>query len=56
MGIFTEFFARPRPIYANQKRGMLILNMMSQAELSDLGIKPADFPNVARDMGSKRRA
>lgn len=55
MGIFTELFARPRPFHADHQRGMLILNMMNSAELSDLGIKPADFPNVARDMASKRR-
>ncbi|MET0170344.1 MAG: hypothetical protein ABW191_08220 [Aliihoeflea sp.] len=55
MGLFTEFFARPRPVQTEQQRGMLILNMMNLAELSDLGIKPADFPNIARDMAAKRR-
>ena len=56
MGIFTEFFAKPRPLRAGrQSRGMLILNAMGSAELSDLGIKPADFPHIARDMASKRR-
>lgn len=55
MGILTELFMRPRPLQTDQHRGMLILNMMTSAELSDLGIKPADFPTLARDMGSKRK-
>ncbi|MCO6385469.1 hypothetical protein [Aliihoeflea sp. 40Bstr573] len=56
MGILTEFFAKPRPMRpSHQSRGMLILNAMGSAELSDLGIKPADFPHIARDMASKRR-
>ncbi|MHB2264913.1 hypothetical protein [Aliihoeflea sp. PC F10.4] len=56
MGILTELFSRPRALHAQWQRGMLILNAMSSAELSDLGIKPADFPHIARDMASKRRA
>lgn len=56
MGIFTELFAKPRPLrVSRQSRGMLILNTMDSAELSDIGIKPADFPQIARDMASKRR-
>lgn len=56
MGILTEFFARPRPLQLTQQsRGMLILNAMGSAELSDIGIKPADFPHIARDMAAKRR-
>ncbi|MDF1599828.1 hypothetical protein PZ895_08560 [Mesorhizobium sp. YIM 152430] len=56
MGIFTELFAKPRPLrVSRQSRGMLILNAMDSAELSDIGIKPADFPQIARDMAAKRR-
>jgi uncharacterized protein YjiS (DUF1127 family) len=56
MGIFTELFAKPRPLRINrQSRGMLILNAMDSTELSDIGIKPADFPHIARDMAAKRR-
>lgn len=55
MGILTELFARPRPLHPDQRRGIAILDMMSRAELSDLGIKPADFPRLARDMANKTR-
>lgn len=55
MGILTELFARPRPLHPDQRRGIAILHLMSRAELLDLGIKPADFPRVARDMAKKTR-
>ncbi|TIM66773.1 MAG: hypothetical protein E5Y52_13470 [Mesorhizobium sp.] len=48
MGFFTEMFARPRPQEQQRYRSALaLLNAMSRA---DIGIKPADFPRIAREM------
>lgn len=51
MGFFTELFSRPRPREDVRYRAALaILNAMSPAERADIGIKPADFPRIAREM------
>jgi len=53
MGFFTEFFARPRPKpkYESKYRAALaVLDAMSPADRSDIGIRPADFPRIAREM------
>ncbi len=50
MGFFTELFSRPRPQEEVRYRAALaLLNAMSNAERSDIGIKPADFPRIARE-------
>jgi uncharacterized protein YjiS (DUF1127 family) len=51
MGFFTEMFARPRPQEQQRYRAALaLLNAMSNADRPDIGIKPADFPRIAREM------
>ena len=51
MGFFTEMFARPRPKENIRYRAALaLLHSMSNADRADIGIKPADFPRIARDM------
>jgi uncharacterized protein YjiS (DUF1127 family) len=55
MGFFTELFSRPRPDEAARYRAALaILDAMSNRDHADIGIKPADFPRVARRMASGR--
>lgn len=50
MGFFTEFFVRPRPAEAERYRATLaLLESMSPADRADIGIKPADFPRIARE-------
>jgi uncharacterized protein YjiS (DUF1127 family) len=51
MGFFTEMFARPRPQEHQRYRSALaLLHAMSNADRADIGIKPADFPRIAREM------
>lgn len=51
MGFFTEFFSRQRPKYDRRYRAaMATLNAMSPADRADIGVKPADFPRMAREM------
>jgi hypothetical protein len=51
MGFFTELFARPRPKQeANYRAALGILHAMSSADRTDIGVKPADFPRIAREM------
>ena len=51
MGFFTELFARPRPrADRNYRAALALLNAMSSADRADIGIKPADFPRIAREM------
>ena len=51
MGFFTEMFARPRPQEHQRYRSALaLLHSMSNADRADIGIKPADFPRIAREM------
>jgi uncharacterized protein YjiS (DUF1127 family) len=51
MGFFTELFTRPRARADERYRAALAtLNAMSPAERADIGIKPADFPRIAREM------
>jgi uncharacterized protein YjiS (DUF1127 family) len=51
MGFYTEMFSRPRPReQARYRAALALLNAMSNADRADIGIKPADFPRVAREM------
>ncbi|TKT76986.1 hypothetical protein XW59_015835 [Aquamicrobium sp. LC103] len=51
MGFFTEFFARPRPVETERFRNALaMLESMSPADRADIGIRPADFSRIAREM------
>lgn len=54
MGFFTEFFVRPRPVEAERYRATLaLLESMSPADRADIGIKPADFPRIAREAAKR---
>lgn len=54
MGFFTELFSRPRPKEQQRyKAALRILEAMSNADRSDIGVKPADFPRIAREMASR---
>lgn len=54
MGFLTELFSRPRPNEEQRYRSALVLlNGMSNADRADVGIKPADFPRIARQMASR---
>ncbi|MER9027850.1 hypothetical protein [Mesorhizobium sp. M0674] len=51
MGFFTEMFARPRPQeHLRYRSALALLHSMSNADRADIGIKPADFPRIAREM------
>ncbi|ESY96884.1 hypothetical protein [Mesorhizobium sp. LNHC209A00] len=51
MGFFTEMFTRPRPHeHLRYRAALALLYSMSNAERVDIGIKPADFPRIAREM------
>jgi uncharacterized protein YjiS (DUF1127 family) len=51
MGFFTELFARPRPKHhARYRAALAVLNAMTPADRADIGVKPADFPRIAREM------
>lgn len=54
MGFYTELFSRPRPREEVRYRAAVaLLNAMNNADRSDIGIKPADFPRLAREMAMK---
>jgi hypothetical protein len=51
MGFFTELFVRPRPSEADRFRSALaMLESLSPSDRSDIGIKLADYPRIAREM------
>jgi len=55
MGFFTELFSRPRPEAVERYRNALIfLESMSPSDRTDIGIRPADFPRIAREMSQRR--
>lgn len=54
MGFFTELFSRRRARDDLRYRAALaILEAMTPAERADIGIKPADFPRIAREMAHR---
>ncbi len=54
MAFVTELFARPRPQEEVRYRTALaLLNAMSNSDRADIGIKPADFPRIAREMSMR---
>lgn len=55
MGFFTELFTRPRPKHdARYRAAMDLLEGLSTRDQADIGIKPADFPRIARQMAERR--
>jgi hypothetical protein len=56
MGYFTELFARNRtPEAVRYRNALAMFDAMSPAERADIGIKPADFPRLAREMSARGR-
>lgn len=54
MAFFTELFSRPRPKeMARYQAALAVLNLMSNTDRADIGIKPADFPRIAREMSTR---
>jgi hypothetical protein len=54
MAFFTELFSRPRPKdMARYQAALAVLNSMSNSDRADIGIKPADFPRIAREMSTR---
>lgn len=54
MGFFTEMFARPRPKEQERVRAALaVLKAPGEAGRIDVGIRPADFPRIAREMAAR---
>jgi uncharacterized protein YjiS (DUF1127 family) len=54
MGFYTELFSRARPReQARYRAALALLHAMTNADRTDIGIKPADLPRVAREMGQK---
>lgn len=54
MTFVTEFFTRPRPKHETRYlQAMELLNGMSRGDMADIGIKPADFPRIARQMAAR---
>ncbi|MBE7185328.1 MAG: hypothetical protein INR68_13095 [Methylobacterium mesophilicum] len=55
MGFMTEFFSRPRFKHEQRYRTALdLLVAMSNSDRADIGIKPADFPRIAREMAERQ--
>ena len=51
MGFKTEFFSRPRPNeQAHYRAAMALLHAMCKADRNDIGVRPADFPRLAREI------
>lgn len=54
MSFLTEFFSRPRPDEDQRYRSALaLLEAMTTTDRADIGIKPADFPRIARRMAMR---
>lgn len=54
MGFLTEMFSRPRPKeQARYRSALAVLHAMSNADRADIGVKPADFPRIAREMAMR---
>jgi len=56
MRYVTELFARNRtPEDVRYRNALVMFGAMSPAERADIGIRPADFPRLAREMAAKAR-
>ena len=52
MGFKTELFSRPRPgAQAHYRAALALLHAMCKADRNDPGVRPADFPRLAREIG-----
>lgn len=53
MPFWTELFSRPRPDAVRRSVAMQFLEGLSPADRADIGIRPADFPRIARSMAAR---
>jgi hypothetical protein len=53
MPFWTELFSRPRPDALRQGAALQFLEGLSPADRADIGIRPADFPRIARSMARR---
>ena len=55
MGFQTELFSRPRPsAQAHYRAALALLHAMCKADRNDPGVRPADFPRLARELSYSR--
>ena len=53
-GVQDRIVSRPRPEeQARYRAALALLHAMSNADRTEIGIKPADFPRIAREMSVK---
>ena len=51
VGFKTELFSRPRPgAQAHYRAALALLHAMCKADRNDPGVRPADFPRLAREL------
>src|SRR5687767_5898673 len=51
MDFKTELFSRPRPnAQAHYRAALALLHAMCKADRNDPGVRPADFPRLAREL------
>jgi len=51
MAFRTEMFSRPRPNeQAHYSAHLALLHVMCKADRNDPGVRPADFPRLAREL------
>jgi hypothetical protein len=54
MGFQTELFSRPRPdAQAHYCAALALLHAMCKADRKDPGVRPADFPRLARELATR---
>jgi hypothetical protein len=54
MAFRTELFSRPRPNeQAHYRAALALLHAMCKADRKDLGVRPADFPRLAREPATR---
>jgi len=54
MGFYTELFSRQRSRQqARYRAALAFLNAMTNADRADIGVRPADFPRIAREMAAR---
>jgi hypothetical protein len=54
MSFKTELFSRPRPSeQAHYRAALALLHAMCSADRNELGVRPADFPRMAREIAVK---
>jgi hypothetical protein len=54
VGFKTELFSRPRPdAQAHYRAALALLHAMCKADRNDIGVRPPDFPRMAREIAAR---